>query len=240
MAASAYALDFEADSSQSADTANASNLSGDNQKAIHLWAKTESITGTHVLAVCGTGGADDAWELWFNSSGDLKFYLKQDSSNYVLIEKTGIITTGSWQHIVVGIDLDDSNNNIIYIDNSESHTTTTTGNPTAAKQATGSVYVAQYGSDNLYYDGVIDELAIFNQIPSADDISTWYNNGDGAQISVNHAGLQALWRFDDGSGTSAADSKNSYNLTLRNTPSWVTGKVPIPVSAFMKPYTKYW
>lgn len=37
--------------------------------------------------------------------------------------------------------------------------------------------------------------------------------------------LVAHWKFDDVSGTSAADSVNGYNLTLTNTPTWTTGQI---------------
>ncbi|MGD0792507.1 MAG: hypothetical protein ABR920_12125, partial [Terriglobales bacterium] len=40
------------------------------------------------------------------------------------------------------------------------------------------------------------------------------------------------WRFDDGTGTTAADSSgNGYNATLVNGVSWVTGKIGDAVSA---------
>lgn len=44
-------------------------------------------------------------------------------------------------------------------------------------------------------------------------------------IGVPKAALQAYWKFDEGSGTSAYDSSgNSYTGTLVNSPRWVTGK----------------
>jgi hypothetical protein len=54
----------------------------------------------------------------------------------------------------------------------------------------------------------------------------------GLTVSNALPGLVAHWTFDDGSGTTAADSSgNGYTMTLVNGISWVTGKIGGAISA---------
>jgi hypothetical protein len=51
-------------------------------------------------------------------------------------------------------------------------------------------------------------------------------------LTVTPAGLVGYWTFDDGSGTTAADSSgNGHPVTLVNGVSWVTGKIGGAISA---------
>jgi len=51
-------------------------------------------------------------------------------------------------------------------------------------------------------------------------------------LTVTVSGLVGYWKFDDGSGTTAADSSgNAHTATLVNGVSWVTGKIGDAVSA---------
>ena len=77
-------------------------------------------------------------------------------------------------------------------------------------------------------NGFIDEVAIWNEVLDADAIAAIYNSGapdfslqedDGDyDISDN---LQGYWRFEEGSGTTVADSSDNSNTgTLINSPLW--------------------
>jgi RHS repeat-associated protein len=48
-------------------------------------------------------------------------------------------------------------------------------------------------------------------------------NSDGDQPNANGAGATALWSFNEGSGTTAAEATGHYNGTLVGSPQWVTG-----------------
>ena len=54
----------------------------------------------------------------------------------------------------------------------------------------------------------------------------WSTTGGWVLSGTQGVGLVAHWKFDDGSGTSAADaSGNGNTATLINTPTWGTGKI---------------
>ena len=83
-------------------------------------------------------------------------------------------------------------------------------------------------SQDYLRNGHIDEVAIWNEVLDADAIAAIYNSGapdfslqedDGDyDISDN---LQGYWRFEEGSGTTVADSSDNSNTgTLINSPLW--------------------
>jgi hypothetical protein len=69
--------------------------------------------------------------------------------------------------------------------------------------------------NNYYFDGRIDDVRAYNRALSAAEVSAIYNY---APPAVAH------WKFDEGSGTTAADSSgNGNNGTLTNSPTWTSG-----------------
>lgn len=221
-----YALDFHSGDSEYGSNGDLVSLSGHQQLAFSFWINADTVTGTHVIAVGGASGAR-AWELWYSSTGALSFYIFDSSANWVRVySSASAVEAATWKHIVVGIDCDNSANDVLYVNNTDDGTSSSSGFSGTADSRSGTWYVAQYGNSSLYIDAKLDELAIFNKIPSTTEISDWYASGNGIQIPLDTSNLLAVYRFDDGTGTTAVDSKNAYNLTLTNNPSWVTGHVP--------------
>jgi len=77
---------------------------------------------------------------------------------------------------------------------------------------------------------LMDEVAIWDAALDANNITAIYNNGlaglDLTSASGNYntqGDLQAYWKFEEGTGTSVADSSsNSNTATLVNGPTWST------------------
>ena len=84
-----------------------------------------------------------------------------------------------------------------------------------------------------YFNGQIDEFRIWNVACSASEIAGTMSH----TLVGNEAGLTGYWKFDETSGTSAADSVTSTNHTphpgmlsassTANNPTWVVSTAPI-------------
>ena len=77
-----------------------------------------------------------------------------------------------------------------------------------------------YGGARLGLDGKIDEFGYWNRALTPAEVSTLYNNGQGLTFPFTgpvipdlSTGLNAYWKFDETSGTTAYDSLNTYDLT---------------------------
>ena len=77
--------------------------------------------------------------------------------------------------------------------------------------------------------GFVDEVAIWDAAVDADGITKIYNVGKpGLDLTSangdydNQGDLQGYWKFNEGTGTTVADSSSNSNTgTFRNSPSWV-------------------
>jgi hypothetical protein len=80
-----------------------------------------------------------------------------------------------------------------------------------------------------FYHGLLDDVAIFNDDLSAAEVTAIYNNGAPFDLTANKGDyvssgdLVGYWLFEEGTGTSVADSStNSNNGGVGNAWSWST------------------
>ncbi len=74
------------------------------------------------------------------------------------------------------------------------------------------------GTLNAFYSGALDEIRLWNTIRTQTQIQTNMNS----QLS-SASGLIAHWAFNEGTGTSAADSVGGNSGTLTGGATWITG-----------------
>ena len=85
----------------------------------------------------------------------------------------------------------------------------------------------------MYFNGAIDEFRMWNIVRTAADITSTMNK----TLTGTEAGLVGYWKFDEGSGTTAADSTMTtghmaHNGTLMSAtgyalPQWIPSTAPI-------------
>jgi len=116
-----------------------------------------------------------------------------------------------WYHIAVTYsDADDELK--IYIDGSLM-TTEFASAPLNAN--TADIVIGDNWEGSKQWNGLLDEVRIYDYGLSAAEITDLYTEGLG--------GLIAHWKLDDGAGTTALDSEGGHDGTLVNGPLWVTG-----------------
>ena len=90
-----------------------------------------------------------------------------------------------------------------------------------------------WNNSGHYFPGKIDEVRVYNRALSQSEITALYQAGAGdkfnsadSQVSPLDKGLASYWKFDDGSGGSAADASGNGNTgTLSGGPTWTGGKI---------------
>ena len=98
---------------------------------------------------------------------------------------------------------------------------------------TGATALTIGGYPPNYFNGQIDEFRIWNVARSAAEIMSTMNH----TLTGNEAGLTGYWKFDETSGTTAADSVASSGHTAHpgmlsantasNNPTWVVSTAPL-------------
>tara|TARA_R110002051_G_scaffold314369_2_gene391389 strand:- start:431 stop:937 length:507 start_codon:yes stop_codon:yes gene_type:complete len=129
------------------------------------------------------------------------------------------IKDGDWHHYCV---TREGTTLLVYIDNVVDDTATSTGSIAA-----GAAKIGTWSTGTDYWDGLIDEVAIWDVALDSDAVEAIYNSGTPTALDAdsgnydNSGDLIAYWRFEEGTGTSAADSSDTgITGTLTNGPTW--------------------
>ena len=197
-----YSLEFDG-SNDYVDCGNDSSLNwGDGDGTVACWFKTTD-TGTSDIVMNGSYSTDGkGYVLLIDSNGKFQFAIDDNSGagvKYVL--STTSANDGIWHHIA---GVREGTNIRLYVDGVED-----AASPTA---------IASYGSldisDNLFfgagtnqaggsagnfYQGNIDEVAIWNTSLTSNQIKTLYNNREPFNAkNIALSNLKGYWRMGDG------------------------------------------
>jgi PKD repeat protein len=196
-----------------------------------------SFDGTSYVSVSPIDANVYTIELWFNSTinnalmGSNRFLIQTSDDSLTVwhnVYNASVtwhplsIGTGNWHHLAVIIDyttwqitpfLDGAN---------------LTAKPmtTHIKPSLSFINIGCYWG-NRFFNGVIDEVRIYNRTLSQEEVLAHYNSGTG-QYGRPEPGLAAGWHFDEGNGTTAYDYSENDNKGTIHGASWSAGHVPLP------------
>jgi hypothetical protein len=206
------ALDLVAARGSYVQAAGPAGLGSSNQLTFETWIKPRS-------AQCGTiVSRGDGLDL---ASTDFIFQVGTDGTNCgamnlalmvagVWTSSASTVPLNQWTHVAVSWD---GLTNRFYINGVLDTAVAATGN---MFQSGSSLLIGRQGTGGAnYFDGMLDEVRIWNMARSAAQIQT---NLRGA-IPANEPGLMGYWRFDEQAGIQALDASGRHNHgTLMNRP----------------------
>jgi len=166
--------------------------------------------------------------LFYGSGGNTKKFYHFGRTSYVG-ESENTFEPGQWHHIVVVVD--SSGNGKMFVNGEEEDTWSSGTNTSVNRFSIGQEYDGTGSTASDFFDGKIDEVAVWNVALNAADVTSLYNSGNGLKASANSGNydnsgdLIGYWKFNEGTGSTLADNtSNSNNGTLTNMDSsdWVT------------------
>lgn len=167
--------DFEDANSESLSITDNTTLSmGDIDMTISMWLNFESFPSfTSPLAKDNNTTREYGF---YTVSNSIKFYVFGSSGggNYAEIGSGVVLSTGTWYHVIGYHDSVANTIGIIINDGTDTNTSHSTGIYDGNAPFTIGV-----GGNNLYYDGIIDEVGIWKRKLSASEITELYNSGSG-------------------------------------------------------------
>lgn len=179
---------------------------------------------------------------WFNRTGGwipclmgypgwyLQFYPDANSFDvFVGGDRTATFayTNGGWYHCAV---VQNTNSLKIYRNGIQVYSSAYGGAP-----ANGTFIIGRYPSGGYNYGGRLDDLAWWNRMLSSGEVYTVAGGGTPSYADTNSApwnsGLVGLWRFDESTGTNAADVTANNNFGRITGGVWTNGIVPLATPA---------
>jgi hypothetical protein len=178
---------------------------------------SKSITGwfrfdnTSQNAVTTTTANQYGWLFW--ASNTMYFRTGAGTQTFTI----PAVSTGTWYHFAL---TGDGTTLKLYID----------GVQQGGDKTDGSWQIKEFfrGSTSFYFDGDVDEIGLWTGTElSASDVLAIANTGAGSGSKAvdldAYTGLTHWWRFGDGdTGSTVTDNKGSNNLTLVNSPTFIT------------------
>ena len=193
------------------------------------WFKKTNTTGTGtVLGAWNT--ANTMRCLVYNTTGYLQFGVRLSDNSLKKVDVSTNYADNAWHH-VAGTFL--KNGNVkCYVDGSLVGTTATgadlelqytDSNTDNSGTVESGIDIGRQSNNSNFFNGLIDEVAIWDVELDADAVTAIYNSGVPTDLSEdsgnydNSSSLISWWRMEEGSGTSVADSSTQSNaMTVTN------------------------
>lgn len=207
-----------------------SNLNANNI-TVDAWIKTPGTGDMQLIAdkshgTCfGGGGSDAGWVIQVNTAGRIDFGYGNGDPNWTnaFTSSTSTVTDNNWHHVVGTLD---GATIKVYVDGLLESSSPYNGPP---QTNTRPVYIGKWhnttgGCSNRQFNGLIDEVEIFDHALSPSEIAAIYNAGSAGKCrSCTPAppDMVSWWKGDG----NANDIISGYNGTLQGGATYAPGKV---------------
>ncbi|KKK84299.1 hypothetical protein LCGC14_2784770, partial [marine sediment metagenome] len=165
-------FDFENDESDVVNLTDISNISDVDEFGLSLWVNPEVMQSTDIFIAQSTVGASDAsFILRVDVNGKIDFVLwNQAGGLRQLNSNFGKSASGEWTHILATYD---GARVWLFVNDSLSATGTLTGN---VRNSAQNITLGSYNNRANFYDGLLDEVFIWNRNITGSEITDLYNN----------------------------------------------------------------
>jgi hypothetical protein len=201
-----------------------SSLNLINSFTISAWFKTNAISGDHGIVSKMYDASSSPYNLILTTN-DLRFETT-NSTGGTSIYSYNTILTGNWYHVVATYNGTTSS---LYLNGSFVTSASKIGPLVSGSKAAVIGGHQPAVVPTWSFNGVIDEVLIFNRSLNSTEVEQLYNSGIGLYTNTSvapfNSGLVSAWHFDEGSGTRAVDITGRNNGTLVGGTSWVDGKI---------------
>lgn len=175
---------------------------------VAAWIKPDTLSGTKTVVDKRVSGSADSYVL--GTTGTSARFCAAETGTQCA--NGGTISTGVWQYLTGTYD----GATIRTYINAVQVATLARTNPLT--YSTFPVLIGaedQAGTLTLFFNGMIDEVRIYNRVLAPGEIATHYNEGVSAKLGASSSqGLVGYWNLDEATGQTINDSTGVNNGTL--------------------------
>lgn len=194
------AADFDADDTEYLAIANAScpnlNITGNMSLSALIWCETISADMTVAAKWDGSTSNQKQYRLVVESDSKISFTISKDTANVKTLNSTHTITAGQW-YAIAGTFNAATHYIYVYINGFQDGSYDTTYDAIGSDTEQffiGGDFTA--GSAGNYFDGLIDEVLIWNELLTPAEIMKLHSiQLSGKYRNAGEASTGSLWRF---------------------------------------------
>ena len=197
-------------------------INGQSNISISFWIKPDDVSSDqYVITFVNSDGGWNGFGIRISSSSKINVVRANSGTVTSSENSTATLSTGSWKHIVVTSSQSEVK---IYIDGGLDSTHSISGFTTNNTGEYNIGALKNAGSYQQFYDGVLDQVRVFNKVISSQDVATLYAETSSTASNTNPlsegAGV-ALWslNFD------ASESSGYFDGTSTDVDFGVSGNI---------------
>jgi hypothetical protein len=187
-----YSLDFDGTNDYLAIGGN-SKLEFTGSFSLSAWVKPDLNKTQFVIDTSTSGSVGNGYMLRCNSNGTVRFWSYSVNG---LLDSTATVSTSSWNHLVA---VKDGSSLSLYINAGTPTTRTDSGFNTSN---TTNLRIGNSSVLGGYFNGLIDEVSMYNYALSGSQVSSIYNSGSPDSLAAFSP--TAHWRMGDNDGATGS------------------------------------
>ncbi|KKL89462.1 hypothetical protein LCGC14_1914450, partial [marine sediment metagenome] len=209
-----FSFDFENDDSDYVNLTDMDELSGVDEFSVSVWVNPEVMQTTDIIIGQLTAAETDAaFLIRLFASGLVDFLVWNTGGTNSQINNL-VVVAGEWSHIVATYN---GSSTRLYVNNTLSASGTLTGN---VRNSAQNVTLGTRNDLGVFYDGLMDEVFIWNRSLSVSEVSDLYN--DAAAITCTKVFLPTITLNSPINAFNTTNTTINFNGTVSDSPVNVT------------------
>ena len=149
-------------------------------------------------------------------------FLMHKNGGWLTASSTATAADDAWHHVACVYDGTGTSNNVLIYVNGTVGGTKGSADPGGAHGTNATEFHIGhndvYGDTSNTFDGIVDDVRVYQGALSSSNITSIYNSGagDDPDSPTESGSIVAHWKFDETSGTNAADETGNYVGTVEN------------------------
>ena len=164
----------------------------------------------------GLNSASQKWNFRINDNGAIRVEV---NGGYII--GTTLVDDGQWHHVACTFNGSDVQDVLLYVDGQLETISSSLTEPVLTNTTSGINLRLSRGTNNRYFEGIIDEVRVWNTALSQTEIQDWmYRTVDATH--PNYANLEAYYTLNEGTGASISDATpNGNDASVIDGEQWI-------------------
>ncbi|MFK7784312.1 MAG: LamG domain-containing protein, partial [Crocinitomicaceae bacterium] len=164
----------------------------------------------------GQNTASSKWNFRINDNGAIRVEV---NGGYII--GTTLVDDGDWHHVACTFNGSDVQDVLLYVDGQLETISSSLTEPVLTNTTSGINLRLSRGTNNRYFEGIIDEVRVWSVPLSQTEIQDWmYKTVDATH--PNYANLEAYYTLNEGTGAAISDATtNGNDASVINGEQWI-------------------